>query len=98
MKVGQLIQKTKVKTGIFRQTAKFGQRHCLYWNKKNKLTKQTVKFLMEPSHLDLHCLQMCVRVYLISFKWVSLGESICILYVYTLFIKQHIKKYNTFKV
>ena len=21
---------------------------------------------MEPSHLDLHCLQMCVRIYLMS--------------------------------
>ena len=39
----------RVKSGIFEQTAKFGQRPCLYlkyWNKKNKLTKQTVKILM----------------------------------------------------
>ena len=35
---------------------------------KNKLTKQTVKpdktAHKEPSHLDLHFLQMCVRIYL----------------------------------
>ena len=40
----------RVKLGIFGQTAKFGQRPCLfhiskYWN-KNKLTRQTVKILM----------------------------------------------------
>ena len=38
------------KSGIFRQTAKFGQPPCLFHSSinviKNKLTKQTVKFLM----------------------------------------------------
>ena len=40
----------RVKLGIFRQTAKFGQRPCLFHISnigiKNKLTKQTVKILM----------------------------------------------------
>ena len=40
-----------------------------YWNEKT--TKQTVKILWRrlirgPSHLDFHCLQMCVRIYLMS--------------------------------
>ena len=39
-----------VKSGIFRQAAKFGQRPCLFHisniGMKNKLTKQTVKILM----------------------------------------------------
>ena len=56
----------RVKSGIFGQTAKFGQRPCLFHISnigiKNKLTKQTVKILI----LDLHCLQMCVRIYLMS--------------------------------
>ena len=64
----------RVKSGIFGQTAKFGQRPCLFHisniGSKNKLTKQTVKIQMrrhkEPSHLDLHCLQICVRIYLMS--------------------------------
>ena len=64
---------TRVKLGIFGQTAKFGQRHCLFHISnigiKNKLTKQTVNILMRrlikmPSHLDLHCLQMSFRIYL----------------------------------
>ena len=50
----------RVKSGIFGQTAKFGQTPCLFHISnigiKNKLTKQTVKILI----LDLHCLQMCV--------------------------------------
>ena len=50
----------RVKSGIFGQTAKFGQTPCLFhisnFGIKNKLTKQTVKILI----LDLHCLQMCV--------------------------------------
>ena len=39
---------------------------------KNKLTKQAVKIHpdqaahKEPSYLALHCLQMCVRIYLMS--------------------------------
>ena len=41
---------TRVKSGIFGQTAKFGQRACLFHISnigiKNKLTKQTVKILM----------------------------------------------------
>ena len=62
----------RAKSCIFGQTAKFGQRLCLFHISnigiKNKLTKQTVEILMrrEPSHLDLHCLQMCVRIYLMS--------------------------------
>ena len=40
----------RVKAGIFGQTAKFGQRPCLFRISnigiKNKLTKQTVKILM----------------------------------------------------
>ena len=65
----------RVKSGIFEQTAKFGQRPCLFHISnigiKNKLTKQTVKILdetahKEPSHLGLRCLQMCVRIYLMS--------------------------------
>ena len=56
----------RVKLGIFGQTAKFGQRPCLFHISnigiKYKLTKQTVKILI----LDLHCLQMCVRIYLMS--------------------------------
>ena len=57
--------------GIFGQTAKFGQPSCLFHISnigiKNKLTKQTVKILMRrPYHLDFYCLQMCVRIYLMS--------------------------------
>ena len=41
---------TRVKSSIFGQTAKFGQRPCLFHISniriKNKLTKQTVKILM----------------------------------------------------
>ena len=59
---------TRVKSGIFGKTAKFRQRPCLFHISnigiKNKLTKQTVKILMR--RLDLHCLQMCVRIYLMS--------------------------------
>ena len=40
----------RIKSGIFGQTAKFGQRPCLFdisnIGIKNKLTKQTVKILM----------------------------------------------------
>ena len=40
----------RVKSGIFGQTAKFGQPPCLFHSSvigiKNKLTKQTVKILM----------------------------------------------------
>ena len=68
----------RVKSGIFGQTAKFGQRPCLFHISnigiKNKLTKQTVANSENPdetahketSHLDLHCLQMCVRIYPMS--------------------------------
>ena len=67
-------QWNRAKSGKFGQSPKFGQRHCFfhflnYWN-KIKLTKQTVKILMRlllmPSHLDVHCLQMYVRVYPLS--------------------------------
>ena len=61
----------RVKSVIFGQTAKFGQRPCLFHISnigiKNKLTKQTVKIL--TAHLNLHCLQsVCpnlpdVRIY-----------------------------------
>ena len=56
---------------MFGQTAKFGKRTCLFHTSiigiKNKLTKQTVKNLMRrPSLLDFLCLQICVRVYLMS--------------------------------
>ena len=37
--------KYRLKSGIFGQTAKLGQRHCLF-HISNKLTKQTVKILM----------------------------------------------------
>ena len=67
---------SKVKSGIFGQTAKFGQPPCLFHSSvigiKNKLTKQTVKKKpdetahKEPSHLDFHCLQTCVRIYQMS--------------------------------
>ena len=43
------------KSVIFGQTAKFGQRPCLFHISnigiKNKFPKQTVKILVEPSHL-----------------------------------------------
>ena len=49
--------KHAVKSGIFGQTAKFGQRPCLFHISnigiKNKLTKQTVKILMIRSRLIL---------------------------------------------
>ena len=57
----------RVKSGIFGETAKFGQRPCLVHISniriKTRLTKQEVKILMRR---DLHCLQMCVRIYLVS--------------------------------
>ena len=63
----------RLKSGKFGRPAKFGQRPCLFHiliiGIKNKLTKQTVKILMrrqEPSRLIFHCLQMYVRVYLMS--------------------------------
>ena len=46
----QTESKYRVKSGMFRQTAKFGQRSCLFHTSiigiKNKLTKQTVEILM----------------------------------------------------
>ena len=74
----------RVKSGIFGQTARFGQQPCLCHISnigiKNKLTKQTVKNLdetahKEPSHLGLHCLQMCVRIYLM-YEFTRLYPSI----------------------
>ena len=45
-----MMLKNRVKLGMFGQTAKFGQRSCLFHTSiigiKNKLTKQTVKILM----------------------------------------------------
>ena len=44
-----MVLNARVKLGIFGQTAKFGQGHCLFHisniGNKNKLTKLTVKFL-----------------------------------------------------
>ena len=47
----QLLQEIiRVKSGIFRQSAKFGQRSCLLYTSiigmKNKITKQTVKIIL----------------------------------------------------
>ena len=58
------------KSGIFGQTAEFGQRPCLFHIsnigiKINLLSTEETAH-KELSHLDLHCLQMCVRVYLMS--------------------------------
>ena len=44
----------RVESGIFGQTAKFGQRPCLF-----HITNIGIKH-------KLHCLQMCVRIYLMS--------------------------------
>ena len=50
MMLDVLIIRVRVKSGIFGQTAKFGQPHCLFHRSvigiRNKLTKQTVKILM----------------------------------------------------
>ena len=56
---------------LLRTSGKFGQRPCLFlfsdFGIKNRLSKQTVKLLTRrPSHLDFHCLQMYVRIYLMS--------------------------------
>ena len=69
-----LLTKTRVKSGIFGQTAKFGQPPCLFHSSfigiKNRISKQTVKILIRRlilSYLDFHCLQkMYVRIYLMS--------------------------------
>ena len=59
-----------VKSGIFGQTAKFGQRPRSFHisnigiKKINKANSENPH--KEPSHLDLHCLQMGVRIYLMS--------------------------------
>ena len=46
----ELFERARVKSGIFGQTAKFGQPLCSFHSSivgiKNKLTKQTVKILM----------------------------------------------------
>ena len=48
---------------LFRTSGEFGQRPCLVYiliiGIKNKLENPD-----EPSHLDFHCLQMYVRIYL----------------------------------
>ena len=50
VKLHKLVLTSRVKSGIFGQTAKFGQSHCLFYSSvigiKNKSTKQTVKILM----------------------------------------------------
>ena len=64
----------RVKSGIFGQTAHFEQPPCLFHSSiigiKNKLTKQSENpdetAHKEPSQLDFHCLQTCVRIYLMS--------------------------------
>ena len=40
--------------------------HILIIGIKNQVSKQTVKILMRPSHPDSKCLQMYVRIYLMS--------------------------------
>ena len=74
----------RVKLGIFGQTAKFGQRPCLFHISnigiKNKLTKETVKILMRRLIEDLHCFQMCVRIYLISEFTQLYPIVVCILF------------------
>ena len=58
----------RVKSGIFRQTAKFGQRRCLFHISnigiKDKLTKQTVKILMRrlirSRHIWIYTVCKCV--------------------------------------
>ena len=64
------IDPNRVKSGKFGRSTKFGQRPCLFHiltTGIKKITKQTVKILMRrPSHLDFHCLQMYVRIYLVS--------------------------------
>ena len=68
---------TRVKSGQFGWSAKFGQRPCLFHiliiGIKIKLNLQTMKILMrwfishmELSQLDFHCLQMYVQIYLMS--------------------------------
>ena len=69
--------KIRVKSG-FGRLAKFGQRPCWFHILiigiiiaiKNKLTKQSENTdetaHKEPSHLDFHCSQMYVRIYLMS--------------------------------
>ena len=65
----------RVKSGKFGRSAKFGQRPCLFRiliiglrklinlaNSENP--EETVH--NEPSHLDFHCLQMFVQIYLMS--------------------------------
>ena len=59
----------RVKSGIFGQTAKFGQPPCLFHSSiigiEYKLTKQTVNILMRrlirSPHLNFQCLQMYFR-------------------------------------
>ena len=70
LKIPSALQLYRVKSGMFGQTAKFGQRSCRFHTSiigmKNKLTMKTVEILMRRLHLDFHCLQMCVRIYLMS--------------------------------
>ena len=65
----------RVKPGIFGQTAKFGQRPCLFHISnigiKNKIylansenPDETAH--KEPSHLGLNCLKICAGIYLMS--------------------------------
>ena len=58
-----------VKSGKFGRPVKFGQQPCLFYifpiGIKNKLNKQTAPY-GEPSLLDFHCLQVYVRIYLVS--------------------------------
>ena len=65
---------TRVKPGIFGQTSTFGQRPCLFYisnigikiinSANSEIPAETAH--KEPSHLNLHCLQMGVRFYLMS--------------------------------
>ena len=75
----------RVQSGKFGRSAKFGQRPCLFHilmiGIKNKLTQQTVKILMR--RLDFHCLQMYVRIYLLSeVTRVTLYHNIMLFNVY----------------
>ena len=79
----------RVKLGKFGQSGKFGQRPCLFHISNIGIKKINLANSenpdetahQEPSHLDLHCLQMCVRIYLIS-EFTGLYPLLA-LYIYT---------------
>ena len=73
-----------VKSGIFGQTAKFGQRPCLFHISNigitNKLTKQTVKMLMRrliSIYTVCKCVSEFTRLYpILQRYWTKLKEGI----------------------